>query len=152
MSKMFEKRSVFPATMDQMWAFHDAVGAIHRLTPPPIFVQVLRNERKTLTEGVVDFRLWFGLIPIHWIARHEPGPTPTSFIDRMIEGPMESWEHQHVFREVSGGVELTDRITFAHKPGLQGWITRLMFDGLALQVLFVYRHWWTRRGVGSARY
>jgi ligand-binding SRPBCC domain-containing protein len=147
MPKVFEKRSVFPATMDQMWAFHDATGAINRLTPPPIFVQVLRNERKTLTEGVVDFRLWFGPIPIHWIARHEPGPTPTSFIDRMIEGPMELWEHQHLFREVPGGVELTDRITFAHKPGLHGWVTRLMFDGLAMQVLFVYRHWRTRRGV-----
>jgi ligand-binding SRPBCC domain-containing protein len=149
MVKVFQKQSVMATTMERMTGFHDAAGAINRLTPPPIFVQVLEDNRKSLTEGELRFRLWFGFIPIHWNARHEPGPTPTSFIDRMIEGPMASWEHQHIFRQVPGGVELTDRITLSHKPGIRGLVTRLMFDGLALRVLFAYRHWRTRRGLSD---
>ena len=144
--KVFEHRSVIATTMDAMIAFHEDPKAIARLTPPPplMFMQLLRDERTSLTAGDLEFRLWFGPFPVRWLARHEVGPTPTSFIDRMIEGPMALWEHQHIFAEVDGGVELTDRVTLAHKPGLQGLLTRLIFDGLPLRVLFIYRHLRTR--------
>jgi len=146
MSKIFEKRSIMPTTMQRVMAFHEHPRAINRLTPPPIFVQCLRDNRQSLTEGELDFRLWFGPIPVRWIARHEPGPTATSFQDRMIEGPLSSWLHQHMFSEVPDGVELIDRVTFEHKPGFSGLMTRLLFGGLPLHILFLYRHWRTRRG------
>jgi ligand-binding SRPBCC domain-containing protein len=143
---VFEHRSVIQTSLEQMIAFHEDPQALKRLTPPPplMFMQVLRDERTSLTAGELEFRLWFGPFPIRWLARHEPGPTPSSFIDRQIEGPMASWEHQHIFTPVQGGVELRDRITLAHKPGLGGLITRLIFDGLPLRMLFVYRHLRTR--------
>ena len=150
-TKVFEHRSVIPTTLDRMVAFHDDPKALSRLTPPPplMLMQVLRDDRTSLTEGELEFRLWFGFVPVRWVARHEPGPTPTSFADRMLVGPMEVWEHQHIFRDVPGGVELVDHITLAHKPGLPGLLTRLIFDGLPLRLLFVYRHWRTRRGVAG---
>ena len=132
--------------MENIIAFHDHPRAINLLTPPPIFVQCLRDDRKSLTEGKLIFRLWLGPIPVRWVARHEPGPTETSFIDRMRDGPLAAWQHEHIFRAVPGGVELTDCITFAHKPGLPGFLTRLLFDGLPLRLLFTYRHWRTRVG------
>jgi ligand-binding SRPBCC domain-containing protein len=144
--KVFEQRSVMRTTMEKMMAFHAHPSAINRLTPPPIFLQCLHDGRTSLTEGELIFRLWFGPIPVRWVARHEPGPTENSFQDRMIEGPLESWLHQHIFREVPGGIELTDRITFAHKPGLAGIFTRLVFDGIPLRILFTYRHLRTRIG------
>lgn len=132
-------------------AFHQAPDALARLTPPPplMFMQVLRDDRTSLTAGEIEFRLWFGPFPVRWLARHEAGPTATSFADRMIDGPMARWEHQHVFAEVEGGVELIDHITLAHKPGLQGLLTRLVFDGLPLRMLFLYRHWRTRRALST---
>ena len=147
-TKVFEHRSVIPTTLDRMVAFHDDPKALSRLTPPPplMLMQVLRDDRTSLTEGELEFRLWFGFVPVRWVARHEPGPTPTSFADRMLVGPMEVWEHQHIFRDVPGGVELVDHITLAHKSGLPGVFTRLIFDGLPLKLLFVYRHWRTPRG------
>jgi len=142
----FEHRSVIDTTMDAMIAFHEDPQAIARLTPPPplMFMQVLRDDRTSLSAGELEFRLWLGPIPVRWLARHETGPTATSFVDRMIEGPMAAWEHQHLFTEVEGGVELTDRVTLAHKPGLPGVLTRLLFDGLPLRALFLYRHLRTR--------
>ena len=144
MTTTYEKRSVIPATLDALWAFHEDKRALARLTPPPIFVQRLRDEMTSLTSGELEFRLWFGPVPVRWVARHEPGPIATSFIDRMVSGPMQSWEHQHILREVPGGVELIDRVTYAHKPGLAGLLTRLVFDGLPLRLLFFYRHLRTR--------
>lgn len=147
-TSVFEHRSVIPTTLERMWAFHDAPRAFSTLTPPPIFIHVLRDSRTSLTEGELEFQLWFGPFPVYWHARHEPGPTPTSFIDRMLTGPAAVWVHEHIFTEVEGGVELRDRITIAHKPGgFWGLFTRLFFGGLPLRLLFIYRHWRTRRSV-----
>ena len=135
-----EFRTVIPTTMDAMIAFHEAPEALAMLTPPPLIIQVLRDDRESFAEGEIEFRLWFGPLPVRWLARHEAGPTPTSFADRMIEGPMAYWLHQHIFAEVEGGIELVDRIQLAHKTGLSGLVSRLMFDGLAMRFLFFYRH------------
>ncbi len=143
--KTFEKRSVIPATMEQMIAFHNDRRAIRWLTPPPILIRFHKDERTSLTSGELDFTLWFGPLPVKWTARHEPGPTETSFQDRMLRGPLDTWVHQHVFREVQGGVELMDHLIYAHRGGLWGIFTRLLFDGLPLRILFIYRHWRTGR-------
>ena len=148
---IFEKISVMPGTVQQLWDFHAQPDAFRKLTPPPIIIQMRENKLKSLTEGTVDFNMWMGPLPIHWVARHEPGPIPTSFTDRQLTGPMAYWEHQHIFRAVPSGVELTDHITLEHKPGIIGLLTRLMFDGLPLQIFFAYRHWVTRRAVGKGR-
>jgi hypothetical protein len=141
---------VIPTTLERLTAFHNDPRALRRLTPPPIIMQCLKDTRTSLTDGELTFRLWFGPLPVRWTARHEPGPTPTAFIDRMIDGPMAAWEHQHIFREVPGGVELLDHITYEHKPGLAGALSRLLFGSMPLRCLFIYRHLRTRLGTRGA--
>jgi ligand-binding SRPBCC domain-containing protein len=145
----FEKRSVIPANLDAVWEFHAAPGAFRRLTPLPIIGQIHQDQRTSLTQGRLDFTLWFGPLPIRWVADHEPGPSPTSFRDRMVTGPLEIWVHEHLMEETVGGVLLTDRITYQHKPGLPGWISRVLFSRRGLETLFAYRHWITRRTIIS---
>ncbi len=145
--RRFEKTSTLPGTLDAVLRFHQDPRALARLTPPPIIMQLHRDDRRSLTEGDIEFSLWFGPIPIRWIARHEPGPTAHSFADSQIKGPLAYWRHEHLFSEADDGVQLTDRITLAHRNGLLGLLTRLTFDGLPLRVLFAYRHWRTRRAL-----
>lgn len=148
-TKVYEKSTVFKTTLDAMKTLHERIGPA-QLSPPPIFVQVHRDTRTSLTEGELEFTLWMGFIPIRWLARHESADSPHAFADRMIQGPMAFWRHEHIFTPVENGVKLTDRLTIAHKDGLQGLLTRLMFDGIPLQILFFYRHlktrWLLRRG------
>lgn len=145
--KTLETRSVIATTMTKMMAFHQDPKAFSRLTPPPIFMQLHRDDRASLTSGDLEFTLWFGPIPARWTAQHQPGPTPTSFADEMVRGPMAYWRHEHIFREVPGGVELTDRVEYEHRSsGFWAIFTRLFFSGLPLRVLFFYRHLRTRLG------
>jgi ligand-binding SRPBCC domain-containing protein len=148
--KTFEYRSIIHTTLEAARNFHDDPKALSRLTPPPLFIDVLRDERVSLTEGEVEFNLWFGPVPVRWLARHEPGPDDSSFMDRMLKGPMAAWEHLHSFRPVEGGIELTDRIRLAHPSGWKGVLTRMIFDGLPLHFLFVYRHWRTRQALEAS--
>ncbi len=144
---IYEKRTVMDGTVEELRAFHEHPKAFHKLAMPPIIVQLHRDERTSLTEGEVEFTLWFGPIPVRFLARHEPGPTPDSFADRLLKGPVAYWRHEHIFEEADSGVALIDRLTIGHKPGLPGLLTRLMFDGINLRILFFYRHLRTRMEV-----
>lgn len=139
-----------PGTAEQLNAVHNQPNTFARLTMPPLVMQVLEDNRSSLTEGQIAFRLWFGPFPVNWLARHEAGVNPLSFKDVQVNGPLLSWEHEHVIEPMAHGSRLTDRITFSHKPGLAGLLTRLMFDGLPLRMLFIYRHWQTRRMMNAA--
>ena len=143
--KTFIHQSVIPASPEDLMVFHQDRGAFRRLNPPPMRVQILRDERTSLTTGELEFILWFGPFPIRWVAVHGPGSTPTSFIDQMATGPMAFWVHEHIFEAVDGRARLTDRVTYAHPPGLLGLFTRLLFGGLPLRLFFAYRHLVTRR-------
>lgn len=145
--KVVEYQSLIPVPVERLMAFHADPRALSRLVMPPTVIQVLRDDRESLTAGEIEFNLWLGPLPVRWVARHEAGPTETSFTDRMLKGPMSYWVHQHIFEPVEGGARLIDRIALAHKPGWRGWLTRLVFDGLSLRVLFAYRHWKTRRAL-----
>lgn len=146
--RVFQKRSIMKTTLDRMIAFHEDPAALRRLTPPPIFVQLHEDTRTALNHGDVVFTLWFAVIPLKWHVRHEELPAgQVGFADRLLKGPLAYWRHEHIFTPVEGGVELTDRVTLEHKPGLPGLLTRLAFDGLPLAFLFFYRHLMTRRAV-----
>jgi ligand-binding SRPBCC domain-containing protein len=136
----YEKRTVINTTLDKMMAFHEAPDAFSQLVPPPIIVQVIRDDRTSLQEGEIEFNMWFGPIPVRWVAVHENLPEGTGFADRLLKGPMQYWHHRHIFEETPQGVALIDRVTIAHKPGIKGILTRLMFDGIPLRFLFFYRH------------
>lgn len=148
----FEHRSIIPATPEQVWAFHAQPNAFRILTPPPIFVQVHRSTLTALTDGEVEFTLWFLLLPARWHVRHEPGSTPHSFVDRTLSGVIDRWVHEHTMRAVPGGTELIDHIEITHKPrGFWSIFSRLFFDGVPLRLLFVYRHLRTRFGAPKMR-
>lgn len=142
----FQKRSVFRTTLEQIEAFHKSPSALKKLTPPPIFIQVHADHRVSLTQGDLEFTLWFGPLPIRWLARHEALPGH-GFAEWQVFGPMAHWRHEHEFEVVTGGVALFDRVTLAHKPGFRGLLTRLIFDGIPLRILFLYRHWRTKQAV-----
>lgn len=144
---VYEKSSVFDTTMQQMIDFHNDPSALSTLTPPPIFMQLKEDNRTSMTDGDLRFTMWFGPVPIQWHAQHQQGPIETSFADQQLSGPLAYWRHEHIFEEVANGIKLTDRVTIAHKSGWQGLLTRLIFDGIPLRILFFYRHLRTKFAV-----
>jgi hypothetical protein len=140
----FENQSIIHASPEQLRTFHEQPTALPKLSPPLIIVQILRDDRRSLTEGELEFNLWFGPFPIHWVALHQPGPTENSFVDVMLNGPMASWHHEHRFDAHPEGAMLIDRVTYTHQSSIKGLLTRLIFGGIPLRILFMYRHWRTR--------
>jgi ligand-binding SRPBCC domain-containing protein len=145
--RIFEKSLLMKSSPGRVNDFHGSPQVFQKLTPPLVFVQIHEDNRASLTEGDLKFTLWVGPIPVRWQAQHQPGANEYSFADLMLSGPMHYWLHEHIVEAADMGVKLTDRVTYSHKSGLWGLYTRLVFSRLALQMLFFYRHFQTRRAV-----
>ncbi len=118
--------SVVDAPLDEVFAWHERPGAIHRLTPPWQPVGVVR-EAKTLDGGRAVLGLPLGL---RWGARHTDYAPPHRFVDELDSAPLSwalRWRHTHEFAEESGRTRMTDRVDTP-------------VPGALLRSMFAYRH------------
>jgi ligand-binding SRPBCC domain-containing protein len=134
----FDYRFEVAAPRDAVTSFHRDTRVLKRLTPPPIFVQVHHFE--PLTEGAVaDLTMWFGPVPVRWrVTHYDVGED--GFSDEQTDGPLAAWRHTHRFRALAPGrTQVHEHVEYEHRPGWQGWLTRLPFNNIALYFLFTYR-------------
>jgi ligand-binding SRPBCC domain-containing protein len=149
---VFEHNALVHAPIEAVAGFHQDSRVLQKLTPLPVLVQL--HDAGPLAEGSkADFTLWFGLLPVRWIAIHSDVDRLRGFTDQQARGPFERWEHNHSFiPEGDQSTRVVDYIEYEHFPGIRGLFTRLAFSPIALRLLFAFRAWVTRRTLeGHAR-
>jgi len=151
-SLLFEFAFTVEAPLAKVAEFHRDVQNLRRLTPPPLRIQFHRIE--PLSEGSLsEFTLWFGVIPVRWLARHDNVDALHGFRDTQVEGVMRRWEHTHLFTsESESASRVSERIVYAHNSGFRGLFTRLLFNRFALKMNFMYRRAMTRRVLRAAQF
>ena len=118
--------SVVDAPLDEVFAWHERPGAIHRLTPPWQPVGVVR-EAGTLDGGRAVLGLPLGL---RWGARHTEYRPPHRFVDELDSAPLSwalRWRHTHEFEAEGQRTRMTDRVDTP-------------VPGALLRSMFAYRH------------
>ena len=145
----FRHSFIVDAPLDAVRAFHGDTAALRLLSPPGTFVRLHAIE--PLAEGSVSrFTLWLGPLPVPWTAVHRD-VGERGFTDVQAAGPAASWAHTHSFVPLGDGrTRVDDSIEFAHKPGLAGLLTRVLFSWPNLRFLFAWRAFATRRAVRHA--
>jgi uncharacterized protein len=139
-TELFLKRSPFPATADELFAWHLRPGALQRLAPPWEWVDVV--EESPLAEGSrVLFRIRGGPVTIAWRAVHGGIIPGRQFIDTQAAGPFGYWQHTHRFiPEGTDSCVLEDEIRFRHRlHPLAGFLLG-RFTRNRLERMFAYRH------------
>lgn len=142
----FQHEFQVKAPVEQVAEFHRDTTTLKLLNPPPLFVQF--NSLEPLSEGsVADFTIWFGPLPINWVAVHSDVNPMEGFTDTQLKGPFKTWVHRHTFRRLDQDTcEVKDEIQAEPGEGIfRGLLSRLMWFNLPL--LFAYREWRTRRAV-----
>lgn len=151
----FERATRVDAPFDRTWAFHTRTDGLMTVTPD---LAGLRIRQLTWPDGTADESLSEGaeidlaLSPLGvgpvltWTARivevHEREGRGC-MVDEMVEGPLQTWRHEHHVRAIQGGSEVRDRVTFT--TGL-GWpVDRVV--AAALVPAFVDRHRRTRKAL-----
>jgi len=141
----YHHRFTVKAPLAEVATFHSRSASMGAITPPPILVRI-HAAPETLQEGDrMDFTMWLGPLPVRWLAQIEQ-TTPTSFVDRQLSGPFDSWVHLHTFAPIDATTTaVIDEVTATlHRSN---WFWKLVGAGmwLGLPILFAYRGWKTRR-------
>lgn len=147
---MFRKvyESVLPATVDELWEFHQWPRALEFLTPPGRKLE--RASEMPLHNGalhVLRFRL-FGVLPMEWRARISEVNPPYGFVDTAEKSPFAYWRHHHEFAEHADGALLRDTIDYFPPFGN---LSNSLIVSKQLDDLFAFRHRRTREGIEALR-
>ena len=127
--------------------FHHDARALKQLTPPPVIVQIHQVD-PLAEDSVARFTMWFGPLPVHWVAVHKNVDPLHGFTDIQQEGPLKYWAHTHTFVPVSQTItRINESIEFEHYPGRRGLLSRALFPKVGLSALFHYRKFVTRRAL-----
>lgn len=137
----------------RVFAFHEDPSALARLTPPWEHVDVVTPPASLAVGTRVVLRTRVGPLRLRWVAEHIAYERDRSFADRQLEGPFASWEHHHLFEDLSEPgrprTRLTDRVAYELPLGPLGALFGGAFVRRKLDRLFAFRHEVTRRACES---
>ena len=123
----FVKESILPATVEEVFAFHERPDAFELLQPPWERVEVLVPP-KGLEEGTrVEVRARLGPLWTTFVAQHVAYEKNRRFEDVMCEGPFAHWHHKHLFLENEQGCVLRDEVAYALPFGPAGRLANALF-------------------------
>ncbi|MBW7883061.1 MAG: cyclase [Caldilineaceae bacterium] len=140
----YHHRFVVQAPLAVVAAFHSQSASMGAITPPPLVIRVHRAPEIMRAGDVMDFTMWFGFLPVRWVARIEEF-TERRFVDRQLSGPFARWEHVHAFEPLDDDrTAVIDDVTAELSPNLL-WKLVGLGMWIGLPILFAYRGWKTRR-------
>ena len=131
-----------PVSIDTAWSFFSSPGNLRRITPPEMMVTITSGEGDAhIYEGMlISYTLYpFMMLPVRWETEISKVDRPFLFEDRQNSGPYESWHHQHQFRQIPGGVEMTDQINYLMPLGAFGDLVNTLIVSRRLEEVFAYR-------------
>ncbi|MFI7483572.1 TIGR01777 family oxidoreductase [Kocuria sp. M1R5S2] len=134
----FTASSSVPHPVEDVFAWHARPGALTRLTPAWTG-SVVEESAPPLREGKrsrmrVAVPGSYGLASVPWTSEHHGVVPGREFRDRMVRGPMASWEHHHLFDDDGrGGTVVTDTVEYTALPGRREFADRLVLSSLDRQ-------------------
>ncbi|RNC70731.1 MAG: hypothetical protein ED859_05690 [Desulfuromonadales bacterium] len=119
-----ERSQCLPVTLAEAWAFFVDPCNLCLITPPDLgFAITSPVPSRTYPGLVITYTVTpFAGIPVRWVTEITHAEEPRFFVDEQRFGPYRFWHHQHLFREVTGGVEMDDIVHYGLPFGLLGGI------------------------------
>jgi ligand-binding SRPBCC domain-containing protein len=138
------RKQFLPITLTEAWSFFSSPKNLAVITPPYMRFKILYISRPDddVYAGQL-IRYTVGVMPgvnVHWVTEITHVNKPQSFIDEQRFGPYALWHHQHHFKEVAGGIEMTDEVNYAIPFGILGRLANWLFVGKKVTTIFDYRY------------
>jgi ligand-binding SRPBCC domain-containing protein len=130
-----------PVPIAEAWAFFSDPRNLGRITPPWMRFEIISPVPARAYAGLlITYRVRpLAGIPVTWVTEITHMCEPYLFVDEQRVGPYRFWHHQHLFREVMGGVEMEDIVHYALPLGWLGLIVNRLMVAPRLREIFAYR-------------
>lgn len=103
-----------PARLPAVWDFFATPDNLNLLTPPELHFETLSRPGKMYAGQMIAYKV--RLLPgirVRWLTEITHVREGLYFVDEQRAGPYKIWHHEHHFAEKNGGVEMTDKVTYA---------------------------------------
>lgn len=135
-----------PGSPDKVWSFFVDAGNLPLITPPYMRFRILssgdstNNNSQIYPGQLIEYKLrplpgfW-----VYWMTEITHVRDGLYFVDEQRRGPYSLWHHQHHFRPIPGGVEMTDFVHYEIPFGFIGRWANALFVRRQLEEIFRYR-------------
>lgn len=129
-------------TIQEAWDFFSSPKNLAKITPSKMNFKILHiSGGDKMHEGQI-IRYKIKALPffsVNWVTEITDVDEPFSFVDYQRSGPFKLWRHQHTFKEVDGGVQMTDEVSYAIPFGPLGLLAHTLFVRSEVNTIFNHR-------------
>ncbi|MCB9307124.1 MAG: SRPBCC family protein [Lewinellaceae bacterium] len=132
-----------PIPVEKAWTFFSSPRNLKEITPPYMGFHITSDP--DFLDGmypgqVITYTVKPLLgIPLYWMTEITHVELGKYFVDEQRAGPYALWHHQHHFKAVQGGVEMTDLLHYRLPLGPLGELANLLFVRRQLEKIFDFR-------------
>lgn len=133
-----------PISVEKAWEFFSSPLNLKEITPAHMGFHVTSDpefsSKKMYAGQVITYTVspLFG-IPLFWMTEITQVQEGVFFVDEQRVGPYALWHHQHHFKAIPGGVEMTDLVHYRVPLGILGDFANWLFVRRQLEGIFGYR-------------
>jgi ligand-binding SRPBCC domain-containing protein len=127
--------------IETCWTFFSSPKNLKIITPDYMGFNTLTEVPEKMYEGLmIEYKVTPLLnIPLSWITEIKTVKENQFFVDEQRKGPYKIWHHEHHFKEVEGGVEMTDIVSYELPLGFLGRMMHPILVKSKLEEIFAYR-------------
>jgi ligand-binding SRPBCC domain-containing protein len=145
MSKVYSLKTVqtIPISLPEAWEFFSRPDNLKDITPVYMgFVIKSKHHGERMYPGqIIEYIVKPLLaIPMYWMTEITHVEEGKYFVDEQRYGPYSLWHHQHHFREVPNGVEMTDIVHYKIPCWFLGDIANALIVKKQLRKIFEFRY------------
>ena len=144
MSKVYSLKTVqnIPISLGLAWDFFSRPDNLKEITPAKLGFEIISQHHgeKMYAGQLIEYTVKPILgIPLYWMTEITHVQDKQYFIDEQRFGPYSLWHHQHHFKEIEGGVEMTDIVHYKLPLWFLGDIAQVVMVKKQLKEIFNFR-------------
>ena len=134
-------KQIIPTDLETCWNFSSSPKNLKIITPDYMGFEVLFEIPEKMYAGLMieyEVKPLLG-IPMKWITEITHVDEMKFFVDKQRKGPYRIWHHEHHFKQVEKGIEMTDIVSYEIPFGVLGKIAQPLIVKNKLKQIFDYR-------------
>lgn len=132
-----------PIPLAEAWDFFSSPLNLAKITPQEMAFTVtsaIDPAQKMYPGMIITYKVSpVAGIKLDWMTEITHVKDETYFIDEQRFGPYQFWHHQHHFKAIDGGTEMSDILTYGLPMGILGRMANHIYVANKLQQIFEYR-------------
>ena len=140
---LLKTEQAVPISLSEAWDFFSSPLNLEKITPKEMNLIVTSDYNgaaKVYPGMIITYKVSpiFG-IKMNWMTEITHVKEGEYFVDEQRFGPYALWHHQHHFKEIKGGVLMTDILNYAIPYGIIGRATNSILVEKQVKKIFNYR-------------